>query len=110
MKYVTLLYFGWYIVISLTKEKKTFYPHFSAVIGGGIGGTSVSYFLKKSLPDSSVTLYEPGDIGGRLRTVDIAEMNYECGGSIIHPKNRLMVEMVKEMSLSPVVGSDWTKG
>jgi len=81
-----------------------------AVIGGGIGGTSVSYFLKKSLPDSSVTLYEPGDIGGRLRTVDIAGMNYECGGSIIHPKNRLMVELVKEMNLSPVVGSDWTKG
>jgi len=78
-----------------------------AVIGGGIGGTSVSYFLKKSLPDSSVTLYEPGDIGGRLRTVDMAGMNYECGGSIIHPKNQLMVDLVQEMNLSPRPPDHW---
>ena len=56
---------------------------------------------EKSLPDSSVTLYESGDIGGRLRTVDMAGMNYECGGSIIHPKNQLMVDLVQEMDLSP---------
>ena len=48
-----------------------------------------------------MTLYEPGDIGGRLRTVDMAGMNYECGGSIIHPKNQLMVDLVQEMDLSP---------
>ena len=75
------------------------YKNFSAVIGGGIGGTSLSYFLKKHLPKSSITIYEPTHIGGRLKTVDIAGKNYECGGSIIHPKNQIMKKLVREMGL-----------
>ena len=45
-----------------------------------------------------------GEIGGRLKTIDIAGRNYECGGSIIHPKNLLMKTLVKEMGLSPTDG------
>ena len=76
----------------------------AAVIGGGIGGTSLSHFLKKSMPEASVHLYEKGEIGGRLKTIDIAGRNYECGGSIIHPKNLLMKKLVEEMGLSPTDG------
>ena len=77
---------------------------FPAVIGGGIGGTSLSHFLKKSIPEASIHLYEKGEIGGRLKTIDIAGRNYECGGSIIHPKNLLMKTLVEEMGLSPTDG------
>ena len=45
-----------------------------------------------------------GEIGGRLKTIDIAGRNYECGGSIIHPKNLLMKKLVEEMGLSPTDG------
>ena len=34
----------------------------AAVIGGGIGGTSLSHFLKKSIPEASVHLYEKGTV------------------------------------------------
>ena len=43
-----------------------------AVIGGGIGGTSVAYFLSERLPGADVTVFEMGRVGGRLDTVDIA--------------------------------------
>ena len=51
------------------------------------------------MPKSSITIYEPTHIGGRLKTVEIAGKNYECGGSIIHPKNQIMKNLVKEMGL-----------
>ena len=58
------------------------------------------------MPEASVHMYEKGEIGGRLKTIDIAGRNYECGGSIIHPKNLLMKKLVEEMGLSPTDGSD----
>ena len=48
-----------------------------------------------------------GEIGGRLKTIDIAGRNYECGGSIIHPKNLLMKTLVEEMGLSPTDGKHY---
>ena len=37
-----------------------------AVVGGGIGGTSVAYFLSKKLEGANITLLEMGEVGGRL--------------------------------------------
>ena len=48
-----------------------------AVIGGGIGGTSVAYFLSQRLPGADVTVFEMGRVGGRLDTVDIASRRYK---------------------------------
>ena len=50
-----------------------------------------------------------GEIGGRLKTIDIAGRNYECGGSIIHPKNILMKKLVEEMGLSPTDGMNYLR-
>ena len=47
------------IHITLHINDITFIP---AVIGGGIGGTSLSHFLKKSMPEASVHLYEKGKV------------------------------------------------
>ncbi|XP_038048830.1 prenylcysteine oxidase-like [Patiria miniata] len=71
-----------------------------AIIGGGVGGTSAAYFLRKLLGSSaSIDLYEPHVIGGRVATVNIAGRDYESGGSIIHPKNKYMVDFRQEFGL-----------
>lgn len=63
----------------------------TAIIGGGIGGTSCAYFLRQLLPDAELDLFEKDKIGGRLATEQIGEKKYEVGGSIIHPLNAYMV-------------------
>ena len=75
-----------------------------AVIGGGIGGTSVAYFLSQTLPGSDVTVLEMGRVGGRLDTVDIAGRRYEVGGSIIHSANKLMVDYLEICNLTKKEG------
>jgi len=52
----------------------------------------VSYHIKQLLPKAEVTVFESGKVGGRLATTQIAGHEYETGGSIIHPANRLMVD------------------
>ncbi|XP_071486467.1 prenylcysteine oxidase 1-like [Diadema antillarum] len=68
-----------------------------AIIGGGLGGTSSAYYLRELFGDAaSITLYEKGEIGGRLATVAVGGDDYELGGSILHPRNRYMKNFVKE--------------
>ena len=58
----------------------------------GIGGASAGYFLSKEIPDAAITIFEMGDVGGRLATVEVDGRRYESGGAIIHVANRYMVE------------------
>lgn len=48
----------------------------------------------------NLTIFSQNGIGGRLKTVNLAGETYECGGTIIHPSNRLMDELVSKMGLS----------
>ena len=70
---------------------------FTAVIGGGIGGTSASYFLYELFgpKGAHIDLYEPNKIGGRLSVVEVNGRNFESGGSIIHERNKYMVDFLK---------------
>eukprot|EP00088_Acartia_fossae_P008515 TRINITY_DN14071_c0_g1_i3.p1 TRINITY_DN14071_c0_g1~~TRINITY_DN14071_c0_g1_i3.p1 ORF type:complete len:499 (-),score=69.80 TRINITY_DN14071_c0_g1_i3:229-1698(-) len=64
-----------------------------AIVGAGIGGSSVAYYLSELYGDKlDLTVFDSGPVGGRLATTHIAGREYETGGSIIHPANRLMVE------------------
>lgn len=54
---------------------------------------------KTKSENTSLTIFEAGEIGGRLKTVSIAGKTYECGGTIIHPANKLMVDLTKELEL-----------
>jgi len=64
-----------------------------AIIGAGIGGTSVAHYLSEQIKSAlDVTIIDSGVVGGRLATTVIAGREYETGGSIIHPANRLMEE------------------
>jgi len=80
-----------------TGEKR---PPKVAIIGGGIGGASVAYFLSQRLPGVDVTVFEKARVGGRLDTVDIAGRRYEVGGSIIHSANKLMVDYLEICNLT----------
>ncbi|KAG1328097.1 farnesylcysteine lyase [Cocos nucifera] len=65
------------------------------VVGSGIGGASVAYFLKQytcaeqgGLCLDDIRIFERrGRVGGRMATVTIGGDTFEAGASIIHPKN-----------------------
>lgn len=66
------------------------------IIGGGIGGASASHYLNELFDGRlNIDLFEAKELGGRLATVEIAGMEYEAGGAIIHDKNLLMRNFVK---------------
>lgn len=78
-----------------------------AVIGAGIGGTSAAYFLHKKLPTAKIDILEANQVvGGRLATLFAAGREYEIGGSIIHPANRLMVQLRDTCHLEPLTDPD----
>lgn len=45
--------------------------------------------------DANINVYEKGSIGGRLRTIKVANHDYEAGGSVIHSRNKYMVDFAK---------------
>lgn len=72
---------------------------YSAIIGGGIGGSSCAHYMRKQFGnDADIVLFESSVLGGRLATVEIGNRLYESGGSIIHPENKYMVEFAKSLS------------
>ncbi|EFA75628.1 hypothetical protein PPL_11134 [Heterostelium album PN500] len=77
--------------------------HFSkrvAIIGGGIGGSSCAYYLHNQLGSRlEITVFEREMVGGRARIVDIDGSPAELGGSIIHPLNENINQLVKDLKL-----------
>lgn len=72
-----------------------------AVIGGGIGAASTTYYLTELFKnDLKIDLYEANKIGGRLATIKIDDNEYEAGGSIIHKDNKYMKEFVNLLGTS----------
>lgn len=84
---------------------------FSAIVGGGIGGTSCANFLREIFRDSAkIDVYEGDKVGGRLATVVMNDGNeYETGGSVIHRRNKYMSDFVSNLGwwrlCEPVVRS-----
>jgi prenylcysteine oxidase/farnesylcysteine lyase len=75
-----------------------------AVIGGGIAGCSVAWFLREQLEEGvEITLYErDAQLGGRLATIDVDGTPVECGGTIIHETNRYVAGFVDRLGLERV--------
>uniref|UniRef100_A0A915PR85 Prenylcysteine lyase domain-containing protein n=1 Tax=Setaria digitata TaxID=48799 RepID=A0A915PR85_9BILA len=78
-----------------------------AIIGGGIGGASSAYFLRKLIPlgtNVEIHLFNEGSIGGRLTTIQMqynGKMHmFEAGGSVLHPANMYFKNWMKEFGLS----------
>lgn len=71
----------------------------TAVVGGGLGGATAAYRLKKMFGDQlpQIDVYEMDQVGGRLKVIDIEGKRYEVGGTIIHPDNQHMKDFVAEL-------------
>ncbi|XP_053320077.1 prenylcysteine oxidase 1 [Spea bombifrons] len=88
-------------------QELRFPPNRIAVVGAGIGGSSAAYFLRQKFGKHvQIDLFEKGEVGGRLATVDMEGGQYEAGGSVIHPLNLHMKTFVKELGLSVRAPSD----
>lgn len=71
------------------------------IVGAGIAGTSLAYFLRESLgADADVVVFE-GDpaVGGRIQDVTVGGRTVEVGGKIIHTRNRYLRSFVDELGL-----------
>lgn len=67
----------------------------AAVIGAGIGGSSVTHFLQQHFgPRVQLDVYEKDTVGGRLATVTVNKQQYESGGAFIHSLNLHMQDFV----------------
>ncbi|KAI4310826.1 hypothetical protein MLD38_035778 [Melastoma candidum] len=79
------------LLLLLTLPFPSFPSPTVCIVGGGIGGSSLSHFIRRySAPQSNLTLrvFERNAVvGGRMATVTIAGHTFEAGGSILHPKN-----------------------
>ncbi|BFZ16219.1 hypothetical protein BsWGS_19258 [Bradybaena similaris] len=72
-----------------------------AVIGAGLGGTSAAFYLRQLFPDTTqIDIFEANKVGGRTALVDIGGKEYEAGGSILHKKNKYMVDFASRFNKS----------
>ncbi|RUS84143.1 hypothetical protein EGW08_008117 [Elysia chlorotica] len=81
------------------------------IIGGGLGGTSTAFFLRQLYgPKLTIDVFEADKVGGRVTTININGQDYEAGGTIIHRKNKYMVEFAKKFNLTQFDNSDGVLG
>ena len=87
------------------------------IVGGGISGSSVAYWISSQLNNTDVvyniTLYEKSNIvGGRIQSVTINNHTIESGASIIHSSNQYIYNFTSQFNLSfsepPSAGSSTT--
>ncbi|KAG8128729.1 hypothetical protein E2320_015574 [Naja naja] len=77
-----------------------FLQQHSAVVGAGIGGSSVAYFLQQQFgPQVQLDVYEKAVVGGRLATVTVNKQSYESGGAFFHSLNLHMEDFVQQLGL-----------
>lgn len=71
------------------------------IIGAGIGGTSSAYFLRQLLGEkATIDIFEAEKVGGRTAVIKINGLDYEAGGSVIHNKNKYMVNFAERFNKS----------
>jgi len=72
---------------------------FLAVIGAGVGGSAVSYFLSNLTGgEVQIDVFEKSNlIGGRTATIKVFGNDYETGGAVLHPKNQYAADLVNEL-------------
>ncbi|KAF0294466.1 Prenylcysteine oxidase [Amphibalanus amphitrite] len=77
------------------------------IVGGGIGGASTALYIRRLFgDDADIELFEMGRLGGRLAVEELDGHRYEAGGSVIHTKNRCMMELIESLGLQtkPAMG------
>ncbi|XP_063784112.1 prenylcysteine oxidase-like [Pseudophryne corroboree] len=71
-----------------------------AVVGAGIGGSAVTYFLHQHFGSQvQIDVYEADRVGGRLATLTVNSQQYESGSPSLHSLNLHMQDFVKVLGL-----------
>jgi oxygen-dependent protoporphyrinogen oxidase len=72
-----------------------------AVVGSGVSGLTAAYRLRKLLGDDArITVFESsGTLGGKLRTVDIADTRYDVGAEAFLARRPEAIALVREIGL-----------
>ncbi len=72
-----------------------------AVVGAGIAGASLSYFVHEYVdPAAEVVVFEADDeIGGRIRELTVGGTTVETGAKFVLPWNRYMAGFIDEFGL-----------
>ena len=75
----------------------------TGIVGAGIGGATAAFYARQLFGESAVIdIFEETRIGGRLALINIDGLDYEAGGTLIHPRNLLMLNFT-EMLGEPVL-------
>ncbi|KAM4677881.1 prenylcysteine oxidase 1-like [Discoglossus pictus] len=75
-------------------------PDRIAVVGAGIGGSAVTYFLQQQFgPQVQIDVYEAERVGGRLATLTVNSQQYESGSPSIHSLHLHVQDFVKQLGL-----------
>lgn len=81
-----------------------FLVKFAGIIGAGVGGSSVAYFLNELLPSAEIEIFEKSNlVGGRVNVTMVFGNGYETGGSIIHGRNKHAVDLAKKFGFEKKV-------
>ena len=86
-----------FAVLSIPKVIISHQPHRVAIIGAGIGGSSVSHYLSEEFPDSEINLFEKEiEAGGRTNHYKLADgVIIEMGASFFIEANKHIIELAK---------------
>lgn len=77
----------------------------AAVVGAGLGGSAVSYFLQQHFgPQVQLDVYERDGVGGRLATVTVNKQQYESRAASIHALSLHMQDFVKTLGECRAIG------
>jgi protoporphyrinogen/coproporphyrinogen III oxidase len=76
-----------------------------AVVGGGIAGLAAAWELVRSAPSADVTVYEPGNLGGKLRTSAFAGRMLDEGADAFLARVPEGVDLCAELGLADVLVS-----
>jgi prenylcysteine oxidase/farnesylcysteine lyase len=81
-----------------------------AIVGAGIGGASLAYFLRESLGEEEATIFvlEAGDeAGGRMASFEFEGRSFEAGATIVHSSNMHIAALALAANLTTEpVGSE----
>jgi oxygen-dependent protoporphyrinogen oxidase len=68
-----------------------------AIIGAGISGLSIAFYLKQKLPDCSLVIYDPETRpGGTMQTVNVGGFLFEGGGNGFLTNKPDSLQLVKD--------------
>ena len=71
-----------------------------AVVGGGVGGCSSSYFLRRLCDDQlELHVFEKDVVGGRTDVIEFDGHKYECGGAVMHNSNKYLTDFAQQFGV-----------